>query len=72
MTKQKFFFENNSQVINLEDNLNHKLSNDIRLYLENLFTKQNLSLSGRYIIEGNMGDYIIYDNKNIELFGECS
>lgn len=69
---QKFFFENNNTVIQLENNLNIKPIEEIIKYLNNIFCDLNLSLSKRYVIEGSMGDYIVYDNNNITLFGECS
>ena len=69
---QKFFFEYDDTIIKLENNLNLKSNENIQSYLKNILLENNLSFDNRYVIEGTMGDYIIWENSKVELIGECS
>lgn len=68
---QRFYLKNNLKYILFEDNLNTKPVNDIVSIIKNKLLAENLKIEDRYIIEGSMGDYIIWKNKNIELVGYC-
>jgi len=69
---QKFSYKTEHINILFDDDINIKSINEIANYLEYVFTCNNLPLQQKYVIEGNMGDYIIWDNYKIDLIGECS
>jgi hypothetical protein len=69
---QKFFLEYNNKIIKLENNLNIKSYEEIFYYLKKILLDIDLELNNRYVIEGSMGDYIIWENNKIMLIGECS
>lgn len=62
----------NKLILFEEENMNSLNHLELLKIIKNKLIEEKLELNKKYVIEGNMGDYIIWENNNIELIGECS
>jgi hypothetical protein len=69
---QDFYLKHNLKIILFEQNLNVKPKEYIINNIQNKLVCENLKLDNKYVIEGSMGDFIIWQSKNVELIGYCS